>query len=87
MYGSSRKWNLWQHTQRNKFHNQQHHIWKTHTAMPVSYLESNQKNRLHETCSLPYDDAANIHKQKLCSFGKIVQKKPGASLVDRKLHK
>ena len=87
MYGSSRKWNLWKHAQRNKFHNQQHHIWKTHTAMPVSYVEPNGKNRPYETCSLPYDAAANIHKQKLCCFGKIVQKKPGTSLVDRKRHK
>ena len=51
--------------------------------MPVSYVEPNGKNRPYETCFLPYDAAANIHKQKLCSFGKIVQKKPGASLVDR----
>ena len=58
-------------------------IFEKHTAMPVSYVEPNGKNRPYETCSLPYDAAANIHKQKLCSFGKIVQKKPGASLVDR----
>ena len=58
-----------------------------HTAMPVSYVEPNGKNRPCEACSLPYDAAANIHKPKLCSFGKIVQKKFGASLVDRKRHK
>ena len=55
--------------------------------MPVSYVEPNEKNRPDETFSLPYDAAANIHKQKPCSFGKIVQKKPGATLVDRKWHK
>ena len=50
----------------------------------MSYLEPNGKNRPHETCSLPYGAAANIHEQKLCSAGKIVQKKPAVSLVDRK---
>ena len=43
-----------------------------------------EKNRPHKTCSLPYGAAANIHEQKLCSAGKIVQKKPAVSLVDRK---
>ena len=33
----------------------------------LSYLEPNGKNRSHETCSLPYCAAANIHEQKLCS--------------------
>ena len=50
----------------------------------MSYLEPNGKNRPHETCSLPYGAAANIHEQKLCATGKIVQKKPAVSLVDRK---
>ena len=59
-------------------------MFEKHTAMPVSYVEPNEKNRPDETFSLPYDAAANIHKQKLCSFGKNFQKKPGATLVDRK---
>ena len=50
----------------------------------MSYLEPNGKNRPHETCSLPYGAAANIHEQKLCSTGKSVQKNPAVSLVDRK---
>ena len=50
----------------------------------VSYLEPNGKNRPHEACSLPFGVAANIHEQKLCSTGKIVQRKPAVSLVDRK---
>ena len=50
----------------------------------MSYLEPNGKNRPHETCSVPYGAAANIHEQKLCSTGKIVQKKPVVTLVDRK---
>ena len=50
----------------------------------MSYLEPNQKNRPHETFSLPYGSAANIHEQKLGSTGKIVPKKHAISLVDRK---
>ena len=72
------------HAKGNKFHSQQCQIQETNTAIPVTYLEPNEKNRPHETCSLPYGGAANIHKQKLCSAGKIVQKKPAVSLVDRK---
>ena len=84
VYGSSGKRNLRKHAKGNKFHSQQSQIRKTNTAIPVSYLEPNGKNRPHETCSLPYGAAANIHEQKLCSAGKIVQKKPAVSLVDRK---
>ena len=84
VYGSLGKRNPQKHAKGNKFHGQQHQTRKTNTAIPVSYLEPNGKNRPHETCSLPYGAAANIHKQKLCSAGKIVQKKPAVSLVDRK---
>ena len=43
-----------------------------------------EKKRPHETCSLPYGAAANIHEEKLCSAGKIVQKKPAVILVEER---
>ena len=55
------------------FHNQQHQIRKSNTAIPVSYVEG-KKNRPHETCSLPYGAAGNIYDQT----------KPAVSLVNRK---
>ena len=57
------------------FHGQQHQTQKKkNTAIPVSYLEPNGKNRPHETCSLPYGAAASIHKQNSALLEKLYRK-------------
>ena len=55
------------------------------TALPASYFETNQNSKAGiEMCLLPYGTASNIHQKELCSTGKVVPKKPVASIVDRR---